>query len=282
MLSYKARLYLETGRWAEACTIAEGLIKNENQAAIVKIGAFTIIATIKVRRGDGDALQYLLGAKAMAFETMEFQRIMPVLIAILELEWITGKHFLTQAEIDNAVNMAGQIGIMGEKSELAFWLLKARQQVLPLPELYEGYQAQNESAALAAAGVWARLGCPYEEALVLFEAGEIEKRKALTIVQKLGADAVYQKMKLEMRVSGVKNIPRGTRKTTQANPASVTGREVEVLKLLNEGLMDKEIAAALFISVKTVGNHISSILFKLDVNSRVKAVKEAARMKIIK
>ena len=39
MLSWKARLNLETGNWKEACSIAENLLKNENQPAVIKITA---------------------------------------------------------------------------------------------------------------------------------------------------------------------------------------------------------------------------------------------------
>ena len=89
-------------------------------------------------------------------------------------------------------------------------------------------------------------------------------------------------MKFEMRSSGIKSIPRGIRKTTQSNPALLTERELDVLQLLNEGLQNKEIATKLFISAKTVDHHISSILYKLEVNSRTKAVHEAIRLEIIK
>ena len=85
-----------------------------------------------------------------------------------------------------------------------------------------------------------------------------------------------------MRASGIKSIPRGIRKTTRTNPAHLTERELEVLQLLKESLQNKEIANKLFISPKTVDHHISSILFKLDVNSRTKAVKEAILLEIIK
>jgi DNA-binding NarL/FixJ family response regulator len=51
---------------------------------------------------------------------------------------------------------------------------------------------------------------------------------------------------------------------------------------MKEGMQNKEIAARLFISAKTVDHHISSILFKLNVNSRTKAVKEALSLQIIK
>jgi DNA-binding NarL/FixJ family response regulator len=57
---------------------------------------------------------------------------------------------------------------------------------------------------------------------------------------------------------------------------------MDVLALLKDGLQNKEIAAKLFISAKTVDHHISSILFKLDVNSRVKAVHEAIKLELIK
>ena len=85
-----------------------------------------------------------------------------------------------------------------------------------------------------------------------------------------------------MRVSGIKNIPRGLRESTKNNPAQLTTRELEVLQLLSKAVQNKDIADALFISPKTVDHHISSILFKLDVNSRSKAVAEAARLGILK
>ena len=147
--------------------------------------------------------------------------------------------------------------------------------------MYEGYQVHNKAAASKAATLWEQLGCPYEQALALFEGTEDDKRKAITIVHELGANAVYEKMKFEMRASGIKGVPRGIRKTTRCNPAFLTGRELDVLQLMKEGLQNKEVAAQLYISTKTVDHHISSILFKLDVNSRIKAVTEAQRKAII-
>jgi DNA-binding NarL/FixJ family response regulator len=54
-------------------------------------------------------------------------------------------------------------------------------------------------------------------------------------------------------------------------PAGLTEREVEVLRLVAEGLSNKEIARILSITVRTVDFHISNILKKLDVTSRVEA-----------
>lgn len=52
---------------------------------------------------------------------------------------------------------------------------------------------------------------------------------------------------------------------------NLTNRELEVLKLIAEGMINKEIAKKLFISEKTVKNHISNIFKKLDVNDRTQA-----------
>ena len=53
--------------------------------------------------------------------------------------------------------------------------------------------------------------------------------------------------------------------------ADLTRREMEILELLGTGLRNKDIAARLFLSEKTVKNHISSIFAKLQVNDRTEA-----------
>jgi DNA-binding NarL/FixJ family response regulator len=57
---------------------------------------------------------------------------------------------------------------------------------------------------------------------------------------------------------------------------SLSGREEEVLRRLEDGLAYKEIAGVLSISVNTVRKHIGSIYQKLHVHSRTAAAKHAA------
>ncbi|HXO73703.1 MAG TPA: AAA family ATPase [Puia sp.] len=282
MLSCKARLMLETGYWKEACDIATGLLKKEDQAPIVKMGALVVIATIRMRKGDSDPLPLLLQAKTMAFEAMEPQRILPALVALLEYEWMTGKGIIEMEAIESAIGLIGQIGGSYRNIEFDFWLLKTRKQTVPYQEAYESHGDAGPKTVAETAGLWKQLGCPYEQALALFDGEEADKKEAMAMVNKLGANAVCERMKLEMRTSGIKSIPRGLRRTTLANPALLTDRELGVLELLKEGLQNKEIGARLFISAKTVDHHISSVLFKLEVNSRVKAVQEAVRLGILK
>src|SRR5690606_6111290 len=58
-------------------------------------------------------------------------------------------------------------------------------------------------------------------------------------------------------------------------PAGVTPRGLEALRLLATGMRDREIAAALFISVRTVEGHVARLLTKLDVPNRSAAVRAA-------
>ena len=61
----------------------------------------------------------------------------------------------------------------------------------------------------------------------------------------------------------------------------VTKREVEVLQLIADGCSTPEVAERLFISQKTVKNHLASIYQKLDARDRTQAVLQAVRMGIV-
>ena len=61
----------------------------------------------------------------------------------------------------------------------------------------------------------------------------------------------------------------------------VTRREEEVLQLIADGCSTSEVAAGLFISGKTVKNHLASIYEKLDARDRTQAVLRAVRMGIV-
>jgi DNA-binding CsgD family transcriptional regulator len=283
MLADKAKLLLETGNWNEALRIANNLVKDENLPSVVKIGAFTVLATIKMRKGEPDILPLLTEAKEKAFETLELQRIIPSLVALLEYEWITGKNFIDDGSLHTAVSMAARMGNIYENSEFAFWIKKAGRPPISLGNIHEGYDTGTVTKALKAAAFWERSVCRYEQALSLFDGTEEDKKKAIAIVHELGAEAVYEKMKFEMRGAGIRSIPRRARRTsTLSNPGQLTDREIEILQLLHKGLPNKEIANRLFISAKTVDHHISAILFKLEVNSRTKAVHEAEKLGILK
>jgi DNA-binding NarL/FixJ family response regulator len=79
----------------------------------------------------------------------------------------------------------------------------------------------------------------------------------------------------------VPEIGVGPRAATRRNPAGLTGRELQVLELVADGLRNSDIAARLFLASKTVDHHVSSIIRKLGVRTRVEAASYAVRTGII-
>jgi DNA-binding NarL/FixJ family response regulator len=71
------------------------------------------------------------------------------------------------------------------------------------------------------------------------------------------------------------------RSGTGENGHGLTGRELEILRLLAEGLGQNEIATGLSISPKTVATHVEHILPKLGVHSRAQAIAAAYRERLI-
>ena len=54
-------------------------------------------------------------------------------------------------------------------------------------------------------------------------------------------------------------------------------REMEVLRLMADGLSNRQVADALYVSLRTVATHVTSVLTKLDLPSRTAAVAFAIR-----
>jgi DNA-binding CsgD family transcriptional regulator len=70
---------------------------------------------------------------------------------------------------------------------------------------------------------------------------------------------------------------RGERKRPSSGWESLTPAEHDVVRLVCEGLGNKEVAARLFVSPRTVQAHLAHVYTKLGINSRVQLVQEAAR-----
>jgi two-component system, NarL family, response regulator YdfI len=85
----------------------------------------------------------------------------------------------------------------------------------------------------------------------------------------------------EIANSLLNNAPAPATASAGRTPQSLTPREVEVLRMLAEGLGNKEIAWQLGISEHTVKFHVASIFTKLDAASRTEAVMIGVRLGLI-
>jgi predicted ATPase/DNA-binding CsgD family transcriptional regulator len=96
----------------------------------------------------------------------------------------------------------------------------------------------------------------------------LEDGRAMTPVQALAA---YKALPMQP-------APQ-TRRLTY--PARLTAREVQVLRLVAEGLTDAQVAEQLVMSVRTVNSHVTSIYNKLGVNSRAAATRFAVENRLV-
>ncbi|TDC90786.1 helix-turn-helix transcriptional regulator, partial [Actinomadura sp. 7K507] len=134
------------------------------------------------------------------------------------------------------------------------------------------------------AAAWESLGNPYYRARALFHAAEAalaggdheaaaaRLRTAAGLADGLGA------VPLGERVADLLRRTRTSRAGESSAPLGLTPREYEVLRLVAQGRSNRDIADALFISVKTASVHVSNILGKLDVTSRGEAAATAHRL----
>lgn len=97
-----------------------------------------------------------------------------------------------------------------------------------------------------------------------------EARAALAAFERLGAVPDANAASAFLRDLGVKG------RTGPKNLELLSKRELEVLRLVAQGLSNSEIAERLFISTKTAGHHVSSIRSKLGLRSRTEAAAFAA------
>ena len=82
-------------------------------------------------------------------------------------------------------------------------------------------------------------------------------------------------------VKKLMEFPEKEAKITDARYETLTPREQEVMRLLAEGISTKKIAERLFISPKTVENHRTSIMSKLELHGTMELIRYAARIGLI-
>lgn len=85
----------------------------------------------------------------------------------------------------------------------------------------------------------------------------------------------------QLAKSMLDEVRRLDEKAQSDEERAVTKREEEVLQLIADGCSTPEVAEGLFISQKTVKNHLASIYQKLDARDRTQAVLQAVRMGIV-
>jgi DNA-binding CsgD family transcriptional regulator/tetratricopeptide (TPR) repeat protein len=276
MSAYQAVAWFALGQWSRAAEQATQLLQAPNLAPISRIAALTVLAHVRVRRGDPHARPLLDEALQLSLPTRSLLRIGPVVAAQLEAARLRGDRVACLEAIEALAGLDQRSGYRGwAMAEIACQLrLAGIAHELP-DSCPHPFVLQFAGRWREAADAWRALGCPYEEARALADGDPDAQRDALAGFEALGAAPMVERLRRELRESGVRGVPRGQRASTQSNPHALTGREVEVLRLLCAGLRNAQIAERLSRSVRTVDHHVAAIFAKLGVSTRTEAMAAA-------
>ena len=270
------------GNWDAVPGIVAEVLAAPSLPGLADYFANASAALVRLRRGAPDGLAQLERACAQTESRLGAPgTYVNARSALAEAYWLAGKRDAAfdcaRAAFGFAQEMAAQAlrfglePIWSRGPRITAWWLWPEIGVSIPPNVEGPIGLQLRGDWRAAAGIWDEMGLPYHRAMALVDGDEPARREAFEILERLGAGASIERCREMLAERGVRGIPRGPRATTRANPMGLTEREVEILRLLEQGLPNAQISRRLHRSVKTVGHHVSSILAKLGASTRQEA-----------
>jgi DNA-binding CsgD family transcriptional regulator/tetratricopeptide (TPR) repeat protein len=302
------QLLFDTGSWSDALAEVQVLPEDlkEPTAACCDLG---IAAVICFHRGDitlarrhlATAIPHakrcgkrIVGRLALA-RSMDLEQAGSLSAALVTL---IGGATAQAEELDEVedllsygVRLARQTGDLGTAATLAGHAatLAAKSEIphRQANDLYcRGILADDVAALLIAAEHYQAASRPLLSAAALEAAAEASVQvgersqardaftRAVEIYTSIGATADVARLQANFRAHGIRRGPHAKHRKAQSGWDSLTPTELRIAGLVGAGLSNPEIAAKLLLSRRTVSTHVSHILKKLDMNSRIDIARE--------
>lgn len=273
-----AELSVLTGDWSRAEDEASEVLGAvpPGDPTDIEVIALRVLAMVAVRRGHPDADAAVREMWKAADHLGVRYAVEPAAAVLAEYLWLTdSQQDDWSGALDRAImrRVGGQSVWMG--GDLAFWMWKLGR-ICEVPnDLLGGFRSILDGDARSAADFWSLRHMPYHHAVALMHGDDRDAVRALHEFEELGADAAARRLRALLRGRGI-TLPRGRGRSARQHAAGLTARQAEVLDLLADGLSNAELADRLFLSRRTVENHVAAVMRKLNVAARDEAV-EAAR-----
>lgn len=274
----RGMINLARGRWDQAEREAAWTIDAQ---PTMRCPALVVTGRARTRRGLPDGEKMLAQAFEIAQRIGEPQRVGPAASALAEAAWLRGDMSAVTSLVAPVYERIRPLGVRYHAPELGYWLCAAGSPV-PMDDLDHPYALQASGRWREAAERWQKAGCPYEYAAALAGSPDpSDVLSALATLDAMGAEPLARRVRVRLRDLGVTRIPRGPALSTRDNPAGLTERQVEVVRLLARGLSNAEIAARLVLSVRTVDSHVAAVLAKLNAPTRRDAAASARALGLV-
>ena len=286
LLGLQAQLRQEQGRLVDAETIAEGVQGIKHQTLLMKLPALIVLARVRSRMAIEGAYSLLCKALEDAKSTNEHQYIIPARFGLIEHYWINTASHVRQKEalihINCLKNLADGVLNQWQLGEFMVWQrrLGLEYETPQLQALGAPYELELNGNTEDACTGWEALGMPFNAGLCLLQMQGKKRQaailKAWQLFEAMEAKALLQWIRQTATNEGfcdiLPTVRRGPYAKTRQHPSGLTNKEQQVLKLLVTGASNHDIALSLSRSNRTIENHVSAILSKLNVENRVEAM----------
>lgn len=270
------------GEWTDAQRRLRTLMDGGDDPGVNLSNPLALLGRMLARRGDPEAATLIDRAWAIASATGEDQKMAVAGAARIEQAWLSGDGVAVRRIGAELLALAERTCHLYLCGEVLRYLRRTGLPVESVPRVPAVFTAGIAGHWQKAARLWEQGGNPYEQALELTESPDMSTvAEGLRILDGLGAAAAASVVRRLRRREGVRGLPRGPRATTKANPGRLTVRQVEVVGLLAEGRTNGEIAARLYLSRRTVDNHVAAVLSRLGVAGRRDAVAIASSLGLV-
>ncbi|MEV0617791.1 AAA family ATPase [Nonomuraea sp. NPDC050404] len=301
-----AEALIALGRWDEAAEIVEHAL-HLTPTPSLRAYLTVLVGTIALARGDLGAAQDAAAHAREVFTRGTSYAQDHLLLVRMEVDLRKA-----QGRTADAARLVEEALSSGKTSPRYLWPVIEAGASLPVPGLPEtaaalpvigpvqeahrlAYTAETGRPDLwpCVTAAWTDLHQPYAQALALLRAAEhateagdrasasSQLTEAAREADRLRAEPLRARIERLARLARIPLIAQGETDPAEERNFDLTPREREVLRLLTDGRTNRQIAEELFISVKTAGAHVSNILAKLGVRSRVQAATAAYRHELI-